>query len=104
MEKIEITNIDAEVYKKDLIRGITYVKLILDDMYISGITVRESLKNPGEIWIQMPSYRSKNGKYGKYIEFSNDSKIKKLLEQEIAKVVENDKLMEDGIDLDAIDF
>lgn len=104
MEKIEISSISAEVYNKDSRRGITYVKLTLDDMYISGITVRESLKYPGEPWIQMPSYRGNNGRYGKYIEFASDSLIKEKFEKVIKCAVLKSDETENDIDLDAIDF
>ncbi len=104
MAVIEIQNVNAEVYKVDASRNITYVKLILDDMYISGITVRESTKYPGEDWIQMPSFRAKNGSYGKYIEFAKDSLIKEKFEKVITDAVVKHGEIENDINLDAIDF
>ena len=108
MEKIDISDMQAEVYNFDSKRNITYVKLIIGDMYISGITVRESFKYPGKLWIQMPSYRGNNGKYGKYIEFAGDSTTKVKFEKVISTVVKNyndDKDIDlDSIDLDSIDF
>ena len=72
-------NIRAEVYKKTD-KDIYYVKVkILDlGMYICGITVRQSPKNPdGLLWVQMPYY----GQFKKYIEWDGaDNQLKNIIE------------------------
>ena len=89
-------------------KEIYYVKLEIDGMYISGITVRKSLKNPSEWWVQMPTYSS-GGKYGKYIEFDKQCPFRQVIEDKCIEAVEqySDPSEIDpstNIDLDTIDF
>lgn len=81
-------NVRAEVYKK-ADNGVYYVKIkILDlGMYISGITVRKSHKDPdGPLWVQMPYY---GPKFSKYIEWDgSDNATKNLFELRARTAVE----------------
>lgn len=62
-------SIKAEVYlhKND----VYYVKIWFAGLKISGITVRPSKKEE-EMWVQMPMYRSKDGKFHRYVEFEEE--------------------------------
>lgn len=76
-------DIKAEVYTSS--PPFLFVKVILDDgIYISGIKVKASTKFPGQVWTQMPSYKSGKG-WKRYIEIAGDCK----LGQEIYKAIED---------------
>lgn len=112
-------DIEASVYTQK--NQFHYVKLEIDGVYISGIKVSESNKDPGTLWIQMPSYRV--GRIWKrYIETSNDSKLGQAMYKAIEDTVgpqvlgeshEDSKMNDDTvfevdpneeIDLDSIPF
>ena len=92
------------VYNFNAEKHIYYIKLELDGMYISGITVRKSFKNPDAWWVQMPTYSSGN-KYGKYIEFNKHCEFKYQIESKCIEAVESYSSASSAeIDIDNIDF
>lgn len=103
-----LNDASTEVYIFNEMKNIYYIKLSIYGMYISGITVRKSFKNPSEWWVQMPTYSS-GGKYGKYIEFDKQCPFRVIIEDKCIEAVEqySDATQIDpstDIDLDEIDF
>lgn len=73
---------------------------------IRGGRITLSKKNPGKLWVQLPSYLAKNGKYVNTVRINNYD-FEKYLESETLK--EYNKIMDkeingEEIDLDDIGF
>lgn len=78
-------SMSAEVYTSS--NQFLYVKLIIDEgVYISGIKASVSISEPGQIWIQMPSYKLGN-KWKRYIEISGNSEFGQRMYKTIEDVV-----------------
>jgi|GEM_PF-6391557 len=77
-------DIRAETYTKS--DDFHYVKLEIDGVYISGIKVSESKKQPGTLWIQMPSYRL-GQQWKRYIETENDSPLGQAMYRKIEELM-----------------
>jgi DNA-binding cell septation regulator SpoVG len=84
--------IEAEIYTTA--DQFEYVKVNIDGVYISGIKVMDSIKHPGTLWIQMPSYKVKT-KWRRYIESAKDSPLGAAMYKAIEDVV-NAKLHPNG--------
>ncbi|MBB1555746.1 hypothetical protein HG445_002000 [Candidatus Saccharibacteria bacterium] len=78
----------ATVYAEK--KGVFYLKLSFDSgTYISGITVRKSVKYGGW-WVQMPYFHDpKTGNTKRYIEFDQDSPDHDQIERLCINAVEN---------------
>lgn len=94
--KLTIKAIEAEVFAEK--ESIYYVKISLLElgMYISGITVRLSPKYSGW-WVQMPYYwNTRSGATKRYVEYSKQSVIKPIIEQECIAAVEHYQAKEEA--------
>lgn len=71
---IDPKDITAEVYYKDTVKDVWYAKILYGGIYISGIKVQHSHRDPdGPLWVQMPSYKT-GDKWRRYIEFQGGNK------------------------------
>jgi len=85
---MDLDNAKTNVYAEK--SGTYYVKISLPDLgiYVSGITVKKSVKYSGW-WVQMPYYKDyKTGVAKRYIEFDQESPIRPRVEQLCIEAVE----------------
>ena len=82
---LDKNSIQAKVYHINP-SGVHYLKIEMFGMYISDITVRESIKFSGP-WVQMPRYQKGNG-YKRIVEFFPGSPLKQWIEEACIEAVE----------------
>jgi len=84
----QFPDLSAEVYH---IKGeVFYVKIWFMGIKISGVTVRPSKKDE-DLWVQMPMYRGRDGKFHRYVEFEDNYKrdARNLFEEVARKATAN---------------
>lgn len=87
---MELKQAKASVYADK--KGVFYLKISFDTgSYISGITVRKSVKYGGW-WVQMPYFRDpRTGDTKRYIEFDQESPDQQKIERLCIEAVETYK-------------
>ncbi len=96
-----LDDIQAWVYHVNS-EGTYYVKLDIQGIYISDITVKISPKYPEKgLWVQMPSYR-KGVSWKKIIEFNPDTSAKRGIETKALQAVEDYKNSNKHIEKDQV--
>lgn len=79
--------IEAEIYKQIPTKsGLMYlakVSFIDAGLYISGITIRKSPKEPNEWWVQLPAYSSGKGGYIKPFEADQSKPLWLALQEKV---------------------
>jgi hypothetical protein len=82
--------VEAEVYKEtgNPPVWLVKVKFLEAGLYINGIRVQDSLKYPGELWVQLPAYKV-GFRWQQPIECDKSAPFWKMVEDKACEAVKN---------------